>query len=588
MRRRIGYLILVFLTVTIFLALQRPLFMFAGVANIPDVEWLEWLRASWHGLVLDISVASVVCLVPWIAVVISVWTHSSEWLKWVMRAYFLVVTCFMAAVFSADMMLYQIDGHRITLENAADLLNLQNYGRLTVGRHIFIFVVCWALTFFAMWVETMRIGRFGKVSYKFNSIVTMIVIGVLMWFGACAGSTRLPYAAHSYFSNNRFLNHASINPALSIAESWLYPVQYPPKPAGVAIVADSLATDRVKALPSPSRKIFRTATPNIVIVVMNGISNAEFNQTVGGALLMPQLSALSREGYLFTEFYSNTPSRGSDAVVSIVSAYPSLSGMSVAAMSSKNETLPSLVHSLDSLDYSSEVMFGGGLSHGNLRPYLYSAGFDRVVDRSRLGWYKPSIQGVLDDAVIFSLAAERMSRQKQPFVDLILTNSTLSPHRIPYSRYDDKRQNAIAFSDEQLGVFVRTLKYNSLWDNMVMVVVGQGTKRGESHVPMLVVGGAVVGSGVVDTAASQSDITPTVLGQLEQSHDDFVFGRDILDEAAEPRSLVLFSNGFGVVTDRLESFRLDTDPSSLDSVSRGVYAWGADRFVRLYDDLRQR
>lgn len=584
MHRRVQYLLLLFVTLTAFLAILRPLFMLGSLDIAGGLGMREWLLVSWYGLVMDLCAASWIMAIPFVAVVITIWLPQGQWLKWAMRGYFVLITALLSVAFGLDLLLYHVTGQRLTFDATA-LLSTAHLPVSAIVRTVFIIVACWVLSGVVMWFEVARCKNFEPVPHPKSALLGAVFVGAALWFGACAGSGSMPYAAHSYFTDDRFVNHATSNVVMSLGESsWNEPdfslEHY------FTGKADSVKSDTIKN-DVKRRKIFKTSRPNIIIIVMNGISNDQFNRRVNDKFLMPELNTLSSDGYLFTRFYTSG-GRRTDAVVSVIGSYPPMPHISPSHFSAKNEALPSLIRAVDTLGYSSEAFYGGSFVMHNIRPYLYSAGFERVTDRARLGWYKPSVEGIADDGAMFSLLSKHLETQSRPFCDLILTNSTIKPRRVPYALYDNSSENAVAFGDEQLGVFVRTLKYTQLWDSTVLVIVGQGTRRGEFAVPMLITGGAVNGAGVELSVASQKDIVPTLLGQMGVPSDSFVFGRDLFAGTPSERTFFTFGNGFGVATVGGAKLYYVTDKVPADSIERTDYEWGRAEVARLYRDFRNR
>ena len=119
----------------------------------------------------------------------------------------------------------------------------------------------------------------------------------------------------------------------------------------------------------------------------------------------------------------------------------------------------------------------------------------------------------------------------------MLTLSSHEPWEVDYHRLSDERQNAFAYTDSCLGVFVDGLKASPLWDSLLIIVVpdhGATYLEGQSsadvrvsEIPILWLGGALARTGEVDAMVSQSDIAATLLAQMHLDITPFVFSRNV-------------------------------------------------------------
>jgi hypothetical protein len=305
---------------------------------------------------------------------------------------------------------------------------------------------------------------------------------------------------------------------------------------------------------------------------------------VDGRYVMSHLNTLCSEGYLFENFYAASKGVPNVALVAVTSGYITLPHAANQDIPFKCERMTTLTAMLDSAGYHTEAWYGGDLLHNNMRAYLYGTGFDNVVDRHKLRVQR--VMRSMDDAVVLPLMTERILECEAPFFGVYMTNG-MESGRLPYTKYDDARTNASAFIDEQIGVMVRRLKYGGAWDNLLIVVVGD-SDGSEVRVPMMMVGGAVEGFGVVAEIGSQTDLPVTLARQMGLDAERFPYGCD-LAAGGESCAYYTFDGGYGAI-DKLGASQyhfgqryVESDPAlKMRRYRAEEFLWGA------YDELSRR
>ena len=111
------------------------------------------------------------------------------------------------------------------------------------------------------------------------------------------------------------------------------------------------------------------------------------------------------------------------------------------------------------------------------------------------------------------------------------------------------------------------------------------------HIPLLMVGGAVRRPARIDVYGSQQDIAATLLSQLCLPHDEFLFSKDLLDEASPHFAFFTVPDAFGVLTpDNRLIYDCQGDKVVLDEgAERGKnLPKGKAYLQKLYDDIANR
>ena len=600
-------------TLLLIMTVLRAVFMLVHADYTQDRTIADGLMTIVNGGAIDLSATMLLMVVPWVLIALSCFCVVGTFWKRVLNGYLWAVTGVLSVVFAADLTLFAGAGHRLD----ADALTLfADTDIVSIGalfRTIAVWIASWFLSAYVMKFVARGTRKFKPVKSPKRAVLPLAVMFACIIIGSGWGSGRIPRYGAAYFSSDAFMNASAVNPTMSLVESALVRHDYSPmeilaqreKPtyeqpqpadslssdsvelvATEPLVVDSLVVDSLpKVEPRAEwRQMVGVERPNILMIVMNGITHKDFDRAVDGRYVMSHLNTLCSEGYLFENFYAASKGIANAALVAVTSGYITLPHAANQDIPFKCERMTTLTAMLDSAGYHTEAWYGGDLLHNNMRAYLYGTGFDNVVDRHKL-----RVQGVMrsmDDAVVLPLMTERILECEEPFFGVYMTNG-MENGRLPYTKYDDARTNASAFIDEQIGVMVRRLKYGGAWDNLLIVVVGD-SDGSEVRVPMMMVGGAVKGFGVVSEVSSQTDLPVTLARQMGLDAERFPYGNDL---AAGDSACAYYTtnDGYGAVDeqgasqDHFGQRYVESDPAlKLRRYRVEEFLWGA------YDELSRR
>ena len=599
-------------TLLLIMTVLRAVFMLVHADYAQEMSLADGLMTIVNGGAIDLSATMLLMMVPWVLFAVSTFREVGAWWRRALNGYLWVVTGVLSAVFAADLTLFVSAGHRLD----ADALTLfTNTDVVTIGavlRTIAVWLASWAMCGYVMKFVTRGTRKLRPTKSPKRAITPLAVMLACIIIGAGWGSGRIPRYGAAYFAGDAFMNASAVNPTMSLVESALVRHDYSPmeilaqreKPT-IPQPADSVSTDSVDVMAFESlfadslaidtlpkveprtewRQMVGAERPNVLMIVMNGITHKDFDRTEDGRYVMAQLNTLCSEGYLFENFYAASKGVPNAALVAVTSGYTTLPHAANQDIPFKCERMTTLTAMLDSAGYHTEAWYGGDLLHNNMRAYLYGTGFDNVVDRHKL-----RVQGVMrsmDDAVVLPLMTERILECEKPFFGVYMTNGMEPERRLPYTKYDDARTNASAFIDEQIGVMVRRLKYGGAWDNLLMVVVGD-SDGSDVRVPMMIVGGAVKGFGVVAEIGSQADLPVTLARQMGFDTSKFPYGSD-LAAGGGACAYYTFDGGYGAIDKQGASQYhfgqryVESDPAlKMRRYRAEEFLWGA------YDELSRR
>ena len=415
-------------------------------------------------------------------------------------------------------------------------------------------------------IPSLEEGEKGPRISSAASAVMLLACGILFLFIRGGVTTATANVSKAYFSNNLLLNQVAVNPVFSLMESTfdrnekeLDNYDYYTTDEAERIFAAALSSE-TDTTATEGERWLKTERPDIVLVVMEGMGRTITDIYEGTEPVAPEINRLKKEGIWFDKIYASSfrTDRGN---LAIFSGFPGQPNMSLMKFPNKTAKLPGLAGTLKNEGYITRFTYGGDANFTNTRAYVYSSGFEELVDEKSLNLSgHTSKWGYADDIVLDYAADEFVSRIRetdQPVFDAILTLSSHEPYEVPYNRLDSPLLNSFAFTDEAIGRFVEKLRATEEWGNMLIVLIPDhstphpvsiGNNSPERHhIPMLWLGGAVKEDMTVSEYMAQTDLVATLLGQLGIPHEKFIFSRDISSPGTSKFGYWSFKNGFGMI-----------------------------------------
>ncbi|MCD7850596.1 MAG: sulfatase-like hydrolase/transferase [Parabacteroides sp.] len=577
MKKRILFLLALFVIWLPILAIQKPVFMLYHHALANGCSLIDYLRVITHGLLLDCTIAGYLTALPLLMTLVSVWLPGRFYRK-LLKGYFGIMAVLVAAIFAVDVALYGYWGFRLDatlffyLQSPADAMASvpmgQFFGQLLMFL-VYAFGIYWLLKRFIvpLFPEMPVRRRLG------GSLVVLLLGGILFIPIRGGVTTSTANVGMVYFSKNQFLNHSAINPCFSLLASLskqqdfaaqfnFFPEEerreimasLSPHPMRGRIERENEKGDTI------SNVLLNTQRPNILIVLMESFSANVVGAVGGDSTVTPNLNRLSKEGVLFTNMYANS-FRTDRGIVSVLNGYLAQPTTSIMKYPAKSQTLPSIARSLTNEGYVADMLYGGDINFTNMQSYFFSSGYSRITaDRDFPPTSRLSKWGANDDVTFRHLYEDIKSRDSRtPWLSTFLTLSSHEPFEVPYHRLDDMGlyPNSVAFTDSCIGNFIDKLKELPVWKNTLVIFVSDhgypypkdvvNYEPRRYHIPMLWIGGAIKEPVVIDKYANQTDLAATLLNQLGIGHDAFTFSRNVLSTDYPQYSFYTYSNGFGFI-----------------------------------------
>ena len=507
MKKRIVFLLLIFLSFWGGFLLQKPLFMLYNGAIGKGTALADYFRVLYHGASLDAATAGYLTAIPWLVILISFWLKRVP-LRKILGGYYLLIALIVSCIGIADMSLYPFWGFKLDASIFQYLDSPKN-------------AMASAVTPQKLEAARQRLAGTG---------LTLLLGGVLFIIIRGGVTESTSNIGQAYFCNDEFLNHSAVNPAFSLLASAGKTQKYEE-------MFDFFPEEERKSLfeglyPTQGEntvELLNTRRPNILVILMEGFGGV-FVEPLGGVPdVSPNLNRLAKEGIFFTNCYANSfrTDRGTLCTFSGYQSFPTLSVMKIPA---KSRTLPALAEKLVKEGYQTDFLYGGDINFTNMKSYLLGSGYQKLTaDTDFPLSQKQNAWG------LYNVLKER---KNGPWHTAFLTLSSHEPFEVPYHRLNENIPNAFAFTDDCLGKFIDRMKQLPQWKDLLIICLpdhgfyypreGFAQSPRIHHIPMLWLGGAVKQPMVVDKLMNQTDLVATLLGQLGMEHQEFNFSRNVL------------------------------------------------------------
>lgn len=534
MRQRSTIFIFILLFWLLFFITARTLFLVYFSEAGSALTFREIASIFAQGIRMDLSVAAGLTIISGILLgVVYFKTGLQLWPVWISLHVLMVWVASFIVVYdlsSYPNWEYRIDIHAILTE-----------GPVAPTGSPFVLISIF-LVHAMMWTYlSVRLFAAGFKELRATSLTTVAAMAVLcvvmIWplrgsLGVVEMNAGLAYSHRS----NLFANHAGVNVVWNVANS---AIRYRANRADTHPQLPSVRLTGATVAGPDSSRLVKGEKPNVVLILLDRFP-AEWIGPLGGRSdITPRFNELTKDGILFDRFYANS-GRAEDGLVAILNGYPPQTGFSVIDDARKTQTLPFLSKVFKDRGYNTGFTHGGSEDYGNLRAYLFNAGFDSITgSRDFAPGLRTGKWGVPDQYVLARFAHEIFGERKAFFRVAMMQRTQTPSEGIAINRFgkDDestRQLESARYTDKWLGDFIDQAKNSLWWDNTVVIITAdQGYTdtrgNGDVQIPMLWLGGAVAHRDtVIHASGNQADISRTLLAQLRVQNKAFEYSRDML------------------------------------------------------------
>jgi phosphoglycerol transferase MdoB-like AlkP superfamily enzyme len=595
--------------------LNRIIFLLTAASFFSEVALSHILRSLAAGWLLDLSTIGYLLPIPGLLVTLGVIIPG----KWSARtgnffvSVFIVIYCLICF---GELFLYREWTTKLTMQALLHFKHPAEVFRTSPVHVTFLFFflsILFSAGYIYFYVKKVAL-KAGEHIHKYHvrekiltGIVALVFFAPLNFLMIRGGWSAIPISdSDAYYSSNSALNDAAVNPLWSLSRNILeYTTHQEENP--YVFMSGEEATAGLRQMLSVEKDsteyFLSSEKPNVVFLILEGFSSYLLPH-FGGDNFAPFLDGISRQGIAFTKCYAAAYA-SDQGIPAVLSAYPSTPKISITNQSSKTKNLPCISRDLKPLGYESGFIFGGQLNYGNIKSYLYNAGFDKVLERDHFPESTPDGHLGIQDGVMVPLALAELNKAKEPFLYAWFTVSTHSPYDIdvPMKKLSDGRANeylnTVVYSDEALRNFFTEAKKQSWYQNTLFVVVSDhshfcqrefGIDDKEYHRIVAFFYGDVIKPEFrgrkCEAITSQLDLAPTVVKQFGLDAGHYAFGKNIMNPYAPSFAYFDYHNGSGLVTDSCYISRRDKSEELLKNTCGDAAVTG--KIVRSHESFLQK
>ena len=568
MKKRLLFLIYTFIAWVAVFAIQKPLFLLYHHEMAANHSSWEFLQVIFHGLKLDITMAGYLTAIPLLLTLVSIWFTGKK-MHTFLKVYFAVITTLVSTIFTVDEALYGYWKFRLDstiffyLESPANAMAsvpILTFVFQLIKTVVFSILIFWLFKRFIIPVLPKK-----PTLKKWPTLAVGLVLGGLLFIAIRGGvTTSTANVGMVYFSKDQFLNHAAINPCFSLLtslskrEDFSSQFQFFPEEERKELFSPLYPTATDTQI-DEENKLLKTNRPNILIVILEGITANVIESTGGESNITPNLNLLSKEGVLFRNMYASS-FRTDRGLVAALNGYLGQPTASIMKYPSKSQTLPSIAKSLRNEGYESDVLYGGDINFTNMKSFFFNSGYVSLTSDVDFPISSRLSKWGADDDVTFERLYDDILNKKEkqtPWFSTFLTLSSHEPFKVPYHRLEHPYLNSVAFTDSCLGDFVDKIKKTPAWDDLLIIFISdhgypypetlKEYEPGRYHIPCLWIGGSVKAPATINKLISQTDLASTLLGQLDINKEEFTFSKDFFSPNYPEFVFYTFNNGFGFI-----------------------------------------
>ncbi|GGM89075.1 sulfatase [Dyadobacter beijingensis] len=565
MRKRLEFIALYGLAWVVIFQFFRIIFLAYHYKKALELPPSLWVASAGHGLAMDISFAAYILGVPTLLMMFT--GQRWDWYRKTLTIYSAIVAGLITLLTVIDLELFRAWGFRI---DATSLHYLETpaeaFASMGAAPVFPLLLLLFALIFLVnrilQTIVRRTIGAFRR-SPHWYTIPTFLLIAGSLIIPIRGGFQLAPMNESAvFFSDKSFANYAAVNVPWNYMRSLLnqsYSDENPFKYAEDAEAQQTVA-NLYKRAGATEQVVDTTGKKNVLVIIWESFTAKAVGSLGGLKGITPQFDQISKQGLLFTNMYASG-NRSDKGMVAILSGYPAQPTTSIIKIPKKTASLPSLPTIFRERGWTTSFYYGGETEFANMKSYFLQQGFDRIVDINDFDSKDMNSKWGAHDHVVFNRLLNDLDKEKEPFFSTMFTLSSHEPFEVPVKTVvpgNDPEHlflNALHYTDESLGAFLRDAQAKPWWKNTLVVIIAdhghpmpetRKDKPSEFHIPMLWLGGALQAAPArVDTLASQTDLAATLLNQMRLPSGTFAWSNDIFKAGRSDFAYFAFNNGLG-------------------------------------------
>ncbi len=394
----------------------------------------------------------------------------------------------------------------------------------------------------------------AKINIAINTVISLLFLTVM--FVGIRGRVQEKSPIQigtAYFSNNSFLNKLGLNPVFTLMRSYLDSFNKDNKE--LHLMDDQEAIEKVQhylkiknpEYSSPiARKIqidtIQNSKPNVVIIIMEGMSAAKMSRYGNNKNLTPFLDSLSYNSIYFENIYT-AGKHTFNGVFSTLFSFPALYRQHTMKNIHKYDGISS---TLINNGYSTTYFTTHDSQFDNVEGFLRANDFQNIISQADypLSEAKTTL-GVPDDYMFRYSIPEisKLAKKDKPFFVTFMTASDHGPFYIPqyfHPKNSDIKDQIVEYADWSLHRFIQLASKEEWFDNTIFIFIADhgapinaiyDIPLNYFHSPLIFYAPKIFKSNKqYSNIGSQIDIYPTLMGLLKQTYVNNTLGIDLINE----------------------------------------------------------
>ncbi|MBI3509354.1 MAG: sulfatase-like hydrolase/transferase [Bacteroidetes bacterium] len=549
--------------------LMRMIFLLWNKEELAGIPFSKFITVFYHGFYVDTAMASYFIIPAFLFLSTSMFLQKEWPLK--VNQYFsiaIIVICFIISF--SELPIYDEWHTKLNykaiwfMRDPKEVFHTASWTQLLLG----IFTI--TLFTWLLWRMFKRVTHHKTIPDRspwWSAPVYFLVSAFLIFYGIRGGFQQIPVqVSDAYFTNNNFLNLTSVNSAFNLFSSCIEnahagePYKFMNDAEMKKNFSEMNAVEKDTTI-----HVLTMERPNVVMVVLEGWSADAIKDCGGYDSITPYFHEMENDGILFTNLYASG-SLSDQGMAAIFSAFPSQPKTSIITQPTKYNHLPCINKEFEKAGYHTSYMFGGQLSYGNIRAYMYFNDFENILEDKDFDPSLPRCRLGVADQYLFSRQIQELQNEPQPFFAGMFTLSTHAPFDFPGDEklhWGGKEKgyiNSILYSDDCIKNFIATAKKYPWYKNTLFIFVSDHSHNSPKnwafnqpeyrHMPLLFFGDVIKPEfrGMkYDSVASQTDLASTLLHQLNMNADAFHYSKNLFNPYTPHYAYYAFDEGFGLV-----------------------------------------
>lgn len=577
------YFIKLYLFWLFYFFINRIFFVFCYANDLSKVKASEYFSVLFYSFKLDISFISYLSSIIFIIISINSFVIKRNINLLISRFIYIINIFFIlltSLIVGGEIAIYSEWQSKLNFKAVSHLFNPNEVFDTATIKHFFImgisiliglfFVKFYKYLFFVKFykskIHNIFLNKSLDIKLVIFKIIRIPIILSLFLLLIRGGVQPIPInLSDSYFSKHMIINDLSVNPNWNLLQSMLKNSRnFNGNPYQKHSSSDvNTFINKLSFENQSTSKVLKNNKPNIVFILLESWSADNIESLNGLSGITPHFKSLEDNGLLFSNFYSNGWT-SDQAMTSIYSSFPVFPYLAIINQTDKSRMLPCINKSLKEKGYHSSYFFGGQLSYGNIKSYLYAHGFDIIKEEKNYN-NLPSGKLGIHDEYMFDIFHSELNKLPEPFMSTLFTLSSHSPydfpaeHLISFDHRQDKYVNSVNYTDKCLGNFMKKVKDESWYKNTLFIIVADHSHNSPIYrrlaqkerfkIPMLWYGDVLKDkykARKMNRLGSHIDISSTLLGQLNIDYSEFKFSTNLFNRSSYLVPYA-FPKGYGII-----------------------------------------